>query len=296
MRFSRSLEARVSIALATICALGGAAYAKPLQAGSAPSTSGAARTQYAYCWAALKATSGGPNLRYHSPIFMALPGEEADKTDEAAFGEVVARKYGGEIHVSSCSSRATAAEIVAVRDRRFAASEGDAVMTALLPPGAKVAPIEGASTPRTDPPGDGSVERPLVLECTATSGQFSSLTQRFETSSKVLVKIAGPAISIWKPSVSSWIEHPCVSDTRNGQFCSITPTRIWLRDSYELTPGAEESNELDIDRVSAGFKFETLMATPRVAPFIQARQAAGSCRPTTEPKPATAPAPPRTAF
>ncbi|MBI1684862.1 hypothetical protein [Caulobacter hibisci] len=285
------LGMRLWIGLAIAGALPAGAGAQPQAAQPASIAPG---SQYTYCWATRKPQPGQiDNSYYYSPIFVGRPGDEADK---AAFAAAVVGAYGGEAGVSSCSSRATAAEMIAVRDRRFNRDAPHAVMTSLLPGGARVANIEGASVPRTDPPGDGSLERPLILECTAAAGQFSSLTQRYETAQSVLVKIAGGQVSIWKRSASSWIQHPCVENSRNGQFCAITPTRIWLKDSYELTRGAEESNELDIDRRSAGFKFETLLATPKVAPYIQARQATGACRPTKEPAPAATPPAPRTAF
>ncbi|OYW79863.1 MAG: hypothetical protein B7Z26_07365, partial [Asticcacaulis sp. 32-58-5] len=130
---------------------------------------------------------------------------------------------------------------------------------------------------------DGSPARPLILECIAQSGEFLSTTGQYERSSKLLVKIAGSEVSIWNASAGTWIQHPCVYDSRAGQFCSITPLRIRIKDSFQLDPGVSDINELDINRQNGSFRFSNTLATPGVAPYRQTLEASGICRPTAEP-------------
>ena len=130
---------------------------------------------------------------------------------------------------------------------------------------------------------DGSPASPLILDCTSTSGQISSLTGLFDTSPNALVKIAGNVVSIWRPSQAVWVEHPCVQDFRDGQYCSITPMRISVKDSQRMEPGVVGSNELDIDRRTGSFTFANVLSTPGVAPYVQQWRASGSCRPAVEP-------------
>jgi len=192
---------------------------------------------YAFCYASVD------NVAYYSPIYVGGSGDERDK---AAFSAAIARERGGAVSTSFCTSRPSAAEILAVRDEYFAEDSPDASRSEVMPPWGRVAPIEGAATPGPVVRADGSAEHPLILNCSAGAGGFSSMTRIYEPSNNVLVKIAGNAVYLWKPSSSVWLEHPCVQETKDGQFCSITPTRFLFRDTYELTPGADEVNELDI--------------------------------------------------
>jgi hypothetical protein len=266
--------------LATVVAL--VAGSAGVAAAASPQDGAPAPPRYAFCHGLVN------DVYYFSPIYRGQGGDE----EEAAFSAILTKARGGEVSHVLCSSRGTAPEAVEVRDRRFA--ERNSAMTPYLPTGVRIADLPEAATPRPPIKADGSAEHPLILECTTQAGQFTSMTQRYERSSKVLVKIAGPQVSLWKASLATWIQHPCVTDTRNGQFCSIAPTRIWIKDSYELTPGAEENNELDIDRGDGSFRFRNTLATPGVAPYVQSTEASGACRPTREPAPPSAP--PKTAF
>jgi hypothetical protein len=261
-----------------------AAAAAPLLSAPPQAEAAAGPAQrYAFCYSVVK------HVYYYSPIYVGAGGED----EQASFAAAVVKARGGPVTTGVCSSRRTAAEAVALRDERFARDNG--VMTSLLPAGVRIAGIPEASTPRPPVRADGSAANPLILECASEQGQFTSMTRLYEPSARVLVKIAGPEVSIWRASYATWSVHPCVRDTRDGQFCSITPTRIWIKDAYELAPGATEANELDIDRRDGSFRFRNLLATPGVAPFIQSSEASGACRPTRDPA-ADKSAQPPTAF
>lgn len=126
-----------------------------------------------------------------------------------------------------------------------------------------------------------SADEALILDCTAQSGTFSSLTRLYAPSSSVLLKIERQAVYIWRDS--AWVAHPCVGESRDGQFCSIGPQRIWFKDSTELAPGAVEENEVDIDRRTGRFQFNNVLATPGLPPYIQSKSAAGTCTRAVEP-------------
>lgn len=132
----------------------------------------------------------------------------------------------------------------------------------------------------------GETGSPLVLDCQASDGRFRSLSGLFQAGTSALLKIEGKNFSVWRPDLGTWQEHPCVRDSRNGQFCSINPANIYISEGRSLAPGVVESNVIEIDRTTTRFHFRHLFETSDV---VRETVATGTCRVGAEPaRPTTA--------
>jgi hypothetical protein len=123
----------------------------------------------------------------------------------------------------------------------------------------------------------------LILQCTATSGQFASMSGLFRTAASALFKIEDETVSIWEASQSRWRQHPCVYDEKAGQFCSISPTQMQFKESWSPEPGVTGVTEIVIDRTTGAFDFRYGVYTPGVRPYLREHLARGVCAQAEEP-------------
>ena len=129
--------------------------------------------------------------------------------------------------------------------------------------------------------GNGSDQNPIILDCTASSGQFVSMTGLYGPSLNTKIKIDGSDISVWIESDKRWILHPCVYASGDGQFCSISPVSIRLKQSHQYAWG-HDINDLKIDRRDGVFTFNNTLIIQGERP--EYRNASGSCLPGNEPE------------
>lgn len=243
--------------------------------GSANPSTGDNAEGYAFCYAWIG------DVAYHSAVYRGA----GDEAEYASFAQALGRSVGANAASGLCSARSTAPEALETRDRRYRRDLPKARMTTALPAGKVAADVPGASMPDIAPPADGSVERPLILDCTPVAGRFVSLTRLYPEPNEVKIRIAGETVSFWRPTERVWRQHPCVEETRDGQFCAIASDRIQIKDFYELRGGMQEVHDLVLSRTGPSryaFEFTNLLIDTGARTFISTSAARGDCQPARD--------------
>jgi hypothetical protein len=244
--------------------------------GSANSSTGGDTDRYAFCYAWIG------DVTYHSGVYRGAGGD----AEHASFVQALSRSQDGQAAGGVCSARSTAPEALATRDSDYREDLPEARMTTALPVGKVAADVPGASMPDIALPADGSVERPLILDCTPVTGRFVSLTRLYPEPNGVKIRIAGDAVSFWRPAERVWVQHPCVEETRNGQFCAIAPDRFEIKDAYDLRGGMQEVHDLVLSRTGPSryaFEFTNVLIDTGTRTFVSTSMARGDCRPGQDP-------------
>lgn len=125
----------------------------------------------------------------------------------------------------------------------------------------------------------------IILRCTASSAFKPIVALRSEATATF--RIDGSSVEIYSTETGQWVQHPCVYDTQDGQFCAITPTQMVFREAHLPISGIVDSRKITIDRTTGSFEVAGLVTGPSL---FERWDAAGTSAP------GEAPAPPATQF
>lgn len=77
-----------------------------------------------------------------------------------------------------------------------------------------------------------------VLECSA-SGEpvWHGDSAVFQTGPTQRIRIEGQEVSVWNMRSGGWAIHPCMVEFKDGPFCTITRSRVEMKESHAPVPG-----------------------------------------------------------
>lgn len=233
--------------------------------------SGAAQardTEYMYC----NVPDYVRGKEYYSPVF---EGDyEVSEAYEAGFLAQVKAKHGlGDDAEAYCFFARTRAEAEVELAKDAAGRPRQVIRTQIVPVLARTQDVERSA----------SVAGALILKCKTNDGR--SFPGYWEGGATQYLKFADGESLRWVHERGRWEQMPCVRDTRDGQFCSISPAEIWVKESWQPSPGVTMIHNMRINRSAGAFEFSHDMLLSRGGSTYAV--VSGTCERSGEP---TAPA------